>query len=497
MNIAVIGGTKGLGEAIAKFLKRKTLKCDGKSSKFDFNITITGRDADFGKKKAKELGVKFSNNNIETSAINDIIIVSVPIASTITVIKEIAPFMKENSLLIDVCSLKEDVSNTMDEVFSNNKNNNKNSANNGKTNINVNNTSDNISNNKNIEYIPTHPIFGPRTDSLEGQIIVLTPTQSSKKGKWYKKVFKFLESEKLKIIEVDAKEHDEMMAVVQVLTHFSYLATASAIKKINADIRKTREFASPIYNLMVDMISRIASQNPYLSYSIQNENSNGEFIRNKFTESVMELKETLSKHDEKHFVEIVKASTKHLCDIESALGRSDKAISSLTHEITVLKESIGKEIGLRHIYSKKVHYGELVAVEPNFLFLKISKCSEDIAMNDIKDNIKNTETKHVTKLKIANIEILTSEELNNWKIDNLIIREYNISVIFPKTADSKTIQSIISKTKGVVDVAIKEVYTGSQIENNKVSINFEIKTISPNDYNKVEKILKGIGGKIR
>lgn len=373
--------------------------------------------------------------------------------------------MKENSLLMDVCSLKEDVSNTMTKLFSKD--------------------SDNYI--KNIEYIPTHPVFGPRIDSFEGHIIVLTPTEESKSGKWYNKIFKFLESEKVKIIEVDAKEHDEMMAVVQVLTHFSYLATASTIAKINADIRKTREFASPIYNLMVDMISRIASQNPYLSYSIQSENTNGEFIRDTFAESVMELKESLSEHKEKQFVEIVKESTKHLCDIESALGRSDKAISSLTHELSVLKESIGEEIGLHHIYSKKVHYGELVAVEPNFLFLKTG---------DMEDS-EATENKHVAKLKIANIEILNSEELNNWKINNLPIKEYDISVVFPKTANSETIENIISNLEGIVEVAIKEVYTGTQIETGKISINFEIKTISNTNCKKIETLLLGIGGEIR
>ncbi|WP_263641179.1 prephenate dehydrogenase dimerization domain-containing protein [Methanobrevibacter arboriphilus] len=57
-------------------------------------------------------------------------------------------------------------------------------------------------------------------------------------------------------------------------------------------MKDTRKFASPIYNLMVDMISRIVSQNPFLTYSIQLENQNGEKVRQTFADSVLELKKS-------------------------------------------------------------------------------------------------------------------------------------------------------------------------------------------------------------
>ncbi len=43
---------------------------------------------------------------------------------------------------------------------------------------------------------------------------------------------------------------------------------------------------------MVDMISRIVSQNPFLTYSIQLENQNGEKVRQTFADSVLELKKS-------------------------------------------------------------------------------------------------------------------------------------------------------------------------------------------------------------
>ena len=133
----------------------------------------------------------------------------------------------------------------------------------------------------------------------------------------------------MKVIETVPQEHDKMMAIVQVLTHFSYISTAYAIAKLNVNVKDTQDFESPIYNLMIDMIARIVSQNPFLTYSIQLENKNGELVRQTFADAVCELKDVISTKDEDKFVDIALIATKNMGDIQSALGRSDKAINFL------------------------------------------------------------------------------------------------------------------------------------------------------------------------
>ena len=121
-----------------------------------------------------------------------------------------------------------------------------------------------------------------------------------------------------------------MMSIVQVLTHFSFISTASAIEKLKVDISETEDYESPIYNLMIDMIARIVSQNPYLTYNIQSMNTNGPNIRNTFTEAAIELRDAINSKDEEKFIDIAINATKHMGDIKNALGRSDKAIGALT-----------------------------------------------------------------------------------------------------------------------------------------------------------------------
>ncbi|MDD2643133.1 MAG: prephenate dehydrogenase [Methanobacteriaceae archaeon] len=434
MKIGIIGGTRGLGKTLAWFFKRE-----------NFDVTITGRDETVGKITSYELNVNYSSNNEEVVKSSDIIIISVPISSTKDVIKELAPKMTPGSLLIDVTSVKEGPSKIMEKYVP-----------------------------KDVEFIPTHPVFGPRTTSLNGQIIVLTP---KKKGKWYPKVKKFLKNKKMKVIETVPQEHDKMMAIVQVLTHFSYISTAYAIAKLNVNVKDTQDFESPIYNLMIDMIARIVSQNPFLTYSIQLENKNGELVRQTFADAVCELKDVISTKDEDKFVDIALIATKNMGDIQSALGRSDKAINSLNHESNILKMSIGKEIGLKHIYSGIVHIGILEDLGPEFLKLNTNK--------------------HHKKLKISNVEVLSEKELIQWKIKLQKNYSQSISCVFPLTADQYVIKDTINNIKDITNVKIIDVYTGPQIQEGFTSFTFKIEALNNAAFESTKNILKGFGGVIR
>ena len=175
MNVGIIGGTDGLGKTLVYYFRD------------EFSVFITGRDHVKGKEVADELNVSYIESNAGLANISDILVISVPIEHTSDVIREVAPFMKSGSVMIDVTSVKEEPAKTMAEVLP-----------------------------ENIEYIPTHPIFGPRTTFLDNQVIVLT---ADKKGKWYEKVYRYLESKNMRIIETTAEKHDEMIAFTSQLAH--------------------------------------------------------------------------------------------------------------------------------------------------------------------------------------------------------------------------------------------------------------------------------------
>lgn len=433
MNIGIIGGTDGLGKTIITYLND------------EFDVAISGRDHQKGRKVASMYDVDYFESNTELAEYSDVLIVAVPMNFTAGVIREVADHMQEGSLMIDVTSVKEGPSKVMAESLPDN-----------------------------VDFIPTHPIFGPRTVNLDNQIIVLTPLQ---KGPWYEKVYNYLESKNMHIIETTAEEHDYMMSIVQVLTHFSFISTASAMEKLKVNISETEDFESPIYNLMIDMIARIASQNPYLTYYIQTMNENGPNIRNAFADAVIELKEAINNGDETTFVEIANNATKNMGDIQAALGRSDKAINSLSHEFTILNEQLGEEVGLRHIYSGKVHIGILKEVTKDTIILA-----------------KGNKNK---KLKLSNIEVLTPEELYQWKLENYEHIIQSISCEFSKRVNLEIILETIKNIENIISFAIVDIYTGPQIKEDHISITFKITALYREAIEKAKEILTGFGGVIR
>jgi prephenate dehydrogenase len=434
LKIAVIGGTRGLGKWIASFLSRK-----------GFNVVITGRNITTGESVSKKLGVDYTRDNIKAASTADVVIIAIPIDITPKIIKEIGPVMKEGSLLLDVTSVKMEPSKVMHDYAA-----------------------------PGVEVLPTHPMFGPRIRSLDGQVVVLTPVKT---GIWYERVSKFLESENTRTIVTTPEIHDRMMSIVQGLTHFAYISIASTIEKLDIDVKESRKFASPIYNLMLDTIARITAQNPYLVYSIQTKNSFIHEAHETFLETFVELKHMISKEDEAGFVQIMSSAAKHLDDVESALGRSDKAISALTEEISLLKNLVGQEVGLRHIYSGTVHIGILEELKPDYLII--------------------SQNNSITQLKLSNVEVINSGELYKWKLDNYVHKSHDISSVFPCSCDPEVITDTIKKLDGVVDAEVIDTYCGNQIPADNISITIRYHFIDEMAVNEVEKLLKGFGSQIR
>ena len=435
-NITVIGASKGLGKWIAL-----------KLIKDNHNVKITSRDKEEGAQIAKQIGAKYENDNIAAVKDADIIIFSVPIEIMTKTIKEVAPHAPAGSLLMDITSVKMEASKALDKYSP-----------------------------SNCEILPCHPMFGPRIPSLEGQVIILTPI-TGRCNKWYDKIIKYFKDNKTHIVISTPEEHDKTMSVVQGLTHFSYISIASTIKKLDISVKKSREFASPVYSLMLDMISRIVSQNPYLYYSIQKSNPLTAIARETLIAESIKLSKYVECDDADSFIHNMSQSAKHLGEFEDALGRSDKAISVLTNDIKVLTESIGREVGLEHQYSHNIHVGIVKEVDSNSVL--------------IEENSKSL------RLKLSNIKILSDDELYEWKKNNLKLYSFDVSVLLDKSCDKSIILDILSKIDEVVSVNLIDEYAGKQIDENKISLTYTYTTFNKEDKNIVEKYLVGIGGKIR
>ena len=160
----------------------------------------------------------------------DLALVSVPIAETVAAITRLAPHLSENCILADLTSVKGLSVPAMCDNFAG-------------------------------SVLGLHPMFGPDTKSMERQIVVVTPGRERFEDRWV--------AEQLAVwggvvVRAAAREHDEIMAVVQALRHFATFTFGRFLYQHQVDLQRTLEFSSPIYRLELDMVGRLFAQDPEL-----------------------------------------------------------------------------------------------------------------------------------------------------------------------------------------------------------------------------------------
>lgn len=429
-NMTIIGATRGFGRWIAEHLNN------------DFNITITSPDETSLREVAEELNVDYNTDNVEAVQNADIVIFCVPIEQMVETIRQVAPHTLEGSLLMDVCSVKTEAAEALNEYAP-----------------------------ENVEILPCHPMFGPRVPSIKRQIIVLTPIEN-RTNTWLDRVKRYLTESECELVMTTPQEHDKYMSIVQGLTHFSFITLASTIKKLNINVKRSRSFSSPVYSLMLDMISRIVYQNPYLYYSIQKNNKETTYARKTLINEGIYLSKLIEDGKEDAFVKNIIESSSHMDEREEALVRSDRAISMLSEKTNVLTKSIGKEIGLKDLYSEKIHVGIVKNVT--------AKCVT------LKSNDEIT-------LKISNVDILSEKEVFEWKKDNLELENFDLTVQLHSGCSEKYLIKMFENIEPVIDVELIDI---TQIDESMTNITFNYSVFNKKDKSYVEEYVKGIGGKI-
>ncbi len=106
-----------------------------------------------------------------------------------------------------------------------------------------------------------HPLFGPTTSTLDKQIIVATSGRNPSACQWLLDQFV---SWGAILVPAGAREHDEIMDIVQALRHFATFAFGRFLSQKGVRLSRSLEFSSPIYRLELGMVGRLFAQDPSL-----------------------------------------------------------------------------------------------------------------------------------------------------------------------------------------------------------------------------------------
>ena len=150
----------------------------------------------------------------------------------------------------------------------------------------------------------------------------------------------------------------------------------------------------------------------------------------------------------------------------------------LTQKSNVLAKSIGKEVGLKHQHSENVHMGIVKEVGSKNVILETGG-NDEICF------------------KLSNVDIMSENEVFEWKKDNLQLENFNLSVLLPSKCDEKYLLEMFRNIEPVIDVEIIDVYNGEQIDDSQTSYTFHYTVFEREDKQYVEEFIEGIGGTIR
>ena len=129
--------------------------------------------------------------DFETACRQEIVIFCTPISAMRATLGQAAPLLRDDALVVDVCSVKVYPVQWMRELLP-----------------------------PGVSILPTHPMFGPDSaaDSLDGRKIVLCPERIDPAR--YDRIADWLRQKGLAVIRATAEEHDRKIAVSLSLTHF-------------------------------------------------------------------------------------------------------------------------------------------------------------------------------------------------------------------------------------------------------------------------------------
>ena len=243
--VGIVGGTGRMGAWLAGLLKRRGL-----------TVLTTGLSTEL--------------TPAEMARQCDVVVISVPIADTEQVIRDIGPMIPEEGLFMDLTSIKKGPVEAMLKY-------------------------------SRAQVVGIHPLFGP--DIIpEGDLrVAICPGRGKNGLNWITGV---LQDEGLKVSLIEAEEHDRIMALIQTVNHFSTLTLAICISDSGFELKDLVNLSTRTFLERLDRIRAIIAQPAELFRSLLMENTAATEFIEKYRESMGQLIRITRDEDREAFNEL-------------------------------------------------------------------------------------------------------------------------------------------------------------------------------------------------
>ncbi|KGJ99138.1 bifunctional chorismate mutase/prephenate dehydrogenase [Thalassotalea sp. ND16A] len=145
-----------------------------------------------------------------------------------------------------------------------------------------------------------HPMFGPDVTGFIKQTIIVCHGREQQQYQWLLEQFAVWGALNY---TVSAKEHDDAMAMVQVMRHFSTVSYGYHLMQENVELEQLLAMSSPIYRLELAMVGRLFAQDPNLYTEIIFSNPDNVVMMKRFANRFLELLTSVEKGDKLDFID--------------------------------------------------------------------------------------------------------------------------------------------------------------------------------------------------
>jgi len=257
MKIVILGGAGNMGKWFCNFFLKQ-----------GYDVIVSGRTREKLIDLSKEIPVEIAENNIDAVKKADIIIISILLQYFEDVVKEIAPYIKENQIIWDITSVKEIPVEIMHKYI------------------------------KKGTILGTHPVFGPGAKDTN-QNFVLTPT-NEKEEKYARALKTWLDERGFKASIMSPRKHDELMAVILGFSHFVGLTVGDTWFDLN--FRELEKISGTSFKTLFNLVENVLHTDPEFYSVLQMSLPNVDEVERLFQNKIEKWVNIIKNKDKEKFV---------------------------------------------------------------------------------------------------------------------------------------------------------------------------------------------------
>ncbi|MFX1493472.1 MAG: prephenate dehydrogenase/arogenate dehydrogenase family protein [Promethearchaeota archaeon] len=265
-NLTIIGGSGGMGRVFAKYFK-----------KYGFNIILYARNKQKLEQTARQLNVNYNLSLKESVKDADIVMLTVPITSTVDIIKAIVPLLKPNSLIFDITSLKHNIIEVYEEARKKYP----------------------------VNCLSIHPMFGPGIKDMRNYVmLVLKVGGTANYNEIVNNLLDLFKSDGLIINETTPEIHDKRIAMILGVPHMFNILFLNLLRRLNEPLNELTKYTGTTFLLQKVFAESIIQREMEMFADIQMENKEFHKLLDEFEDLLKDYKKIIQSRDKLGFFDM-------------------------------------------------------------------------------------------------------------------------------------------------------------------------------------------------